>query len=98
MGGERNQFIFFYLSLNLYIYYILISLYLNNLYDNILRLKRTHLLDISWPCYTYSRLLTRANSEQLRERKKLSEILMSVDPSISATKLKKISLFLSDFA
>ena len=44
------------------------------------------------------RLLTRVNSEQLRERKKLSEILMSVDPSISATKLKKISLFLSDFA
>ena len=26
-------------------------LYLNNLYLNILHLKRTHLLDISWPCF-----------------------------------------------
>ena len=48
--------------------------------------------------YHSSRLLTRADSEKLREKKKLSEILMSLDPSISATKFKKISLFLSDFA
>ena len=34
----------------------------------------------------------------IKREKKLSEILMSVDPSISATKLKKISLFLLDFA
>ena len=44
------------------------------------------------------RLLKRAISEKLREKKKLSEILLSLNPSVSATKFKKISLFLSDFA
>ena len=44
------------------------------------------------------RLLTRANLEKLRERKMLSEILMSLDPNISATKFKKTSLFFLDFA
>ena len=33
-----------------------ISLYLNNLYHNILHLKRTHLLDISWPCFFFCQL------------------------------------------
>ena len=51
--GEGVISLYFSLHLNIFIssyHYILISLYLDNLYFDILHLKRTHLLDIFWPC------------------------------------------------
>ena len=45
-----------------------------------------------------SRLITCASLEKLRERKKLSEILTSLDLSISAMKFKKTSSFFLYFA
>ena len=47
---EESIYIFLYLCIFIFSYqYILISLYPNNLYLT-KYLKRTHLLDISWPC------------------------------------------------
>ena len=66
--------IFFSLSLYLYIFISLylnsfILLYLDNLYHNILHLKRTHLLDISCPCFHETRLTSEEGHWQTGEKR-----------------------------
>ena len=57
-GWGSYQFIFFSSSQYLYIF---LSLYPITFYLSILHLKRTHLLDISWPCFLLRALFIRTS-------------------------------------